>query len=40
MVDANGYGMNWKGLYDPEVIEHYGNGGGADITSNTYSTAA
>jgi amidase len=24
MVDANGYGMNWKGLYDPEVIEHYG----------------
>lgn len=25
MVDLNGYGMNWKGLYDPEVIEHYGN---------------
>ena len=24
MVDANGYGMNWDGLYDPEVIEHYG----------------
>ena len=24
MVDGNGYGMNWKGLYDPEVIEHYG----------------
>jgi amidase len=24
MVDANGYGMNWKGLYDPEVIAHYG----------------
>ena len=24
MVEANGYGMNWKGLYDPEVIEHYG----------------
>lgn len=24
MVDANGYGMNWKGFYDPEVIEHYG----------------
>ncbi len=20
MVDANGYGMNWQGLYDPEVI--------------------
>lgn len=24
MVDANGYGMNWEGLYDPELIEHYG----------------
>ncbi|MBA3906949.1 MAG: amidase [Pseudonocardiales bacterium] len=24
MVDLNGYGMNWKGLYDPEVIDHYG----------------
>lgn len=24
MVDANGYGMNWQGLYDPELIEHYG----------------
>ncbi len=24
MVDANGYGMNWKGLYDPELIAHYG----------------
>ena len=21
MVDANGYGMNWKGLYDPELID-------------------
>jgi amidase len=25
MVEGNGYGMNWDGLYDPEVIEHYGN---------------
>lgn len=25
MVEANGYGMNWQGLYDPELIEHYGN---------------
>ena len=25
MVDGNGYGLNWKGLYDPEVMEHYGN---------------
>ncbi len=24
MVDGNGYGMNWKGRYDPELIEHYG----------------
>jgi amidase len=24
MVDANGYGMNWDGLYDPELIAHYG----------------
>jgi amidase len=25
MVDANGYGMNWQGLYDPELIEFYGS---------------
>ncbi|MGQ0576829.1 MAG: amidase [Pseudonocardia sp.] len=24
MVEGNGYGLNWKGLYDPECIEHYG----------------
>jgi amidase len=30
MVDANGYGMNWKGLYDPEVIDHYGDKWRAD----------
>jgi amidase len=30
MVDANGYGMNWKGLYDPEVIEYYGDRWRAD----------
>ena len=24
MVDANAYGMNWKGLYDPELIAFYG----------------
>ena len=24
MVDANAYGMNWQGLYDPELIAHYG----------------
>ncbi|WP_433291298.1 amidase [Pseudonocardia sp. CA-142604] len=25
MVDANGYGLNWQGLYDPEFMEFYGN---------------
>ncbi len=25
MVDGNGYGMNWQGLYDPEVMAHYGS---------------
>ena len=30
MVDGNGYGMNWDGLYDPEVIEYYGNRWRAD----------
>jgi amidase len=25
MVDANGYGLNWEGRYDPELMEHYGN---------------
>jgi amidase len=24
MVDGNGYGMNWKGYYDPELIDFYG----------------
>lgn len=30
MVDGNGYGMNWQGLYDPELIEHYGRHWRAD----------
>src|SRR6476661_6468059 len=30
MVDGNGYGMNWKGLYDPEVMEYYGTRWRAD----------
>jgi amidase len=30
MVDGNGYGMNWKGLYDPEVVEYYGSRWRAD----------
>ncbi|MDQ1106412.1 amidase [Nocardioides zeae] len=24
MVDGNGYGLNWKGLYDPDQMEFYG----------------
>ncbi|HEY2221713.1 amidase, partial [Actinomycetospora sp.] len=24
MVDTYGYGLNWKGLYDPEIMDHYG----------------
>ncbi|WP_214366679.1 amidase [Pseudonocardia sp. H11422] len=32
MVDANGYGLNWQGLYDPELIEHYGNQWRADAS--------
>ncbi len=30
MVDANGYGMNWDGCYDPKLIEHYGRTWRAD----------
>jgi amidase len=30
MVDGNGYGMNWEGLYDPEVVAHYGTRWRAD----------
>jgi amidase len=26
MIDGNGYGMNTAGLYDPELIAHYGRG--------------
>ncbi len=25
MVENYGYGLNWKGLYDPEVMDHYGS---------------
>jgi amidase len=37
MVDANGYGMNWQGLYDPEVIEHYGRQWRADPTQFSHT---
>ena len=26
MIDGNGYGMNSTGLYDPELVAHYGRG--------------
>jgi amidase len=26
MVDGNGFGMNWRGRYDPELIAHYSRG--------------
>ncbi|MCO1659121.1 amidase [Pseudonocardia humida] len=26
MLDGNGYGMNWQGLYDPELIAHFARG--------------
>jgi amidase len=26
MVDGNGFGMNWPGRYDPELIAHYARG--------------
>jgi amidase len=32
MVDGNGYGMNWQGLYDPELIAHYGRQWRADAS--------
>jgi amidase len=24
MIEGNGWGMNWEGLYDPDLIAHYG----------------
>ena len=32
MVDGNGYGRNWQGLYDPELIAHYGRQWRADAS--------
>ncbi|GEL17896.1 amidase [Pseudonocardia asaccharolytica] len=26
MIEGNGHGMNWQGLYDPELIAHYAKG--------------
>jgi amidase len=26
MVDGNGFGMNWPGRYDPDLIDHYARG--------------
>ncbi|HYH30306.1 MAG TPA: amidase [Pseudonocardia sp.] len=30
MVEGNGYGMNWEGRYDPDVMAHYGGRWRAD----------
>lgn len=30
MVDGNGYGMNWQGRYDPDLIDYYGDGWRSD----------
>lgn len=32
MIDTFGYGLNWKGLYDPEVMDHFGRLWQADGT--------
>jgi amidase len=26
MIDGNGFGMNWPGRYDPELMDHYARG--------------
>ena len=33
MVDGNGYGMNWQGRYDPELIDYYGGRWRSDPTA-------
>lgn len=42
MVDGNGYGHNWDGLYDPELIAYYGSRRGevADEWSETVKLVA
>jgi len=42
MLDGNGYGLNWEGLYDPELIAHYGQGrvAHADQLSDTVKLVA
>ena len=30
MIDTYGYGLNWKGRYDPELMDHYGERWTAD----------
>ncbi|MEJ2887677.1 amidase [Actinomycetospora aeridis] len=33
MIETSGYGLNWKGLYDPELMHHYGARWAADPTA-------
>lgn len=42
MIDGNGYGMNWDGRYDPELVEHFGRGrfAHADELSETVKLVA
>lgn len=40
MVDGDGFGMNWPGRYDPELMDHYGRGRRehADLLPETVKT--
>ncbi|MGH3196361.1 MAG: amidase [Streptosporangiaceae bacterium] len=33
MVDGNGYGLNWQGRYDPDLIDYYGGKWRSDPTA-------
>jgi amidase len=33
MIDGNGYGMNWQGRYDPDLIDYYGTRWRGDPTA-------
>jgi amidase len=42
MIDGNGFGMNWAGRYDPDLIDHYARGRRehADALPETVKAAA
>jgi amidase len=33
MIDGNGYGLNWQGRYDPDLIDYYGGKWRSDPTA-------